>query len=871
MYKCDRMKKSFHHTFWIPFLASYMLVSGALAQTEITSHPPLELNYTTPVSYLVEDIQVTGIKFLDKEAIIAFLGIKSGDTIQIPGPAITNAIQGLWKQKLVKDVAIYASQVTDYRVVLTVSITESPRLSDYSFEGIKRKEQEQLMEKLTLVKGKIVTDELIKNTQKIIQDYWLEKGYLYATVAITSLLDPVLPDHNRLKIKIDKGEQLSINAIHFQGNHHISSHILRGQMQHLREKPRFTLVKDILKQVVTLRPISKGGILRRPISLKESWDYSQKHVILFFSKFSKAKFEEDKKRIINYYQSQGFSDAAIVKDTISKQEDTLLNVYMTVEEGTQYRIGDIKWVGNHLYDDETLSQVLNIKKGDIYNPLLLQQGLYNNPAGEDVAGLYMDEGYVFFHADPVEIGLKGDTVDLEICIQEGPPAYINKVLIEGNKLTHDHVIRRELRTLPGDKFNRTKLQRSYRELAQLKLFDPAIDILPIPNAVDKTVDIKYKVKDRPQFEIKFSGGWGSDGFMGAATLATNNFSLGNLWRSRLPIGGGQSLGIKAETDAKEYKNFSLEFTEPWLGGKKPRHFHLSLNKASENTRGSIGGNAGVGTRLSWPDDYTSLTGSFAYHRHSYSDYDLLDNEKKSTGTLDDLSVSIVLKRDSTGPNPIYPKEGSMLALHANFTPPWSSFFSNGNIGSYEPGQYPCKEYHQWMLDGSYFLRLLEDLVLNVRGHFGVLGKFPSQERVGPCERFALGGTSSLERTVRGKEHVSLRGYEDDYIIPKDKVSGYKGGVIYDKVVLELRYPIISNYLASAYILAFAEGGNTWASHKDFAPFDLKRSVGVGLRVHLPFIIGTTIGFDWGYGFDKALSDKENNKLEFHFSIGMNSR
>jgi outer membrane protein insertion porin family len=864
------MRNSFYHTFWISFVASYALVAGALAQATPISHP-LELNYAAPDSYLIEDIQVTGTKSLDKEAIVALLGINPGDEVQIPGPAIADAIQRLWKQELVKNVTIYASQVTDHRMVLTVSITESPRLSDYAFEGIKRQEQEKLVEKLALVKGKIVTDKFIKNTQEIIQNYWLEKGYLYATATIAALPDPMSPDHVRLEIKIDKGDKPSVNAIYFKGNHHVSSNVLKSQMQHIREKPRFTLVKDILKQVITLRPLSKGGVLRRPISLKESWDYAQEHVILSFSKWNQTKFEEDKKRIISYYQSQGFRDAAIVEDTVSRQVDKALNVCMTVEEGMQYRVGDIRWVGNYLHDDDTLGQILNIKKGDVYNPLLLQQRLYNNPTGEDIASLYVDEGHIFFQADSVETGLRGDTMDLEIRIQEGPPAYINKILIEGNTLSYDYVIRRELRTLPGDKFSRAKIQRSSRELAQLNLFSPAIEIQPIPNFLNKTVDIKYKVKDRPQFEIKVSGGWGSNSFMGAVILATNNFSLENLLKSRLPMGGGQTLGIIAETDAKGYKNFSLQFTEPWLGGKKPKYFHLTLNRAHEQENGSIGGNASVGTKLSWPDDYTSCTGSLAYYRNTYKDYDLLDNQQESTGVLNDLAVGILLKRDSTGPSLIYPKEGSKLTLQASLTPPWSLFFSEGHGGSYASGQYHWKEYHQWMVDGSYFLQLLEDLVLNVRGHFGVLGRFASQKTVGPFERFSLGGVNSLKRTIRGKKYISLRGYEEDYIMPTDKVSGYKGGVIYDKVVLELRYPIISNYLASAYILAFAEGGNTWVKYRDFSPFDLQRSVGVGLRVHLPFIIGTTIGFDWGYGFDKPLANQGGNKLKFHFSMGIDSR
>jgi outer membrane protein insertion porin family len=863
------MSNSFYRTFLMPFVASCALVAGAAAQTVPISHP-LVLNYVAPDSYLIEDIQVVGTKSLDKEAIVALLGIKPGDEVQIPGPAITDAIKGLWKQELVKNVAIYASQVMDRRVVLTVSITESPRLSDYSFEGIKKKEQGKLVEKLSLAKGRIVTDEFIKDTQEIIQNYWLEEGYLYAKVSISSLPDSMSPDHVRLSIKIDKGDQLHINTIYFKGNHHVSSNVLKGQMRHMREKPHFTLVKDILERAVTLRPFSKGGVLWRPVGFEESWNYVKEHVILSFSKWNQAKFEEDKKRIIGYYQSQGFRDAAIVEDTVSRQGDKV-DVCMTVEEGIRYRVGDIKWVGNYLYDDDTLSQILDIKKGDVYNPPLLQQRLHSNPKGEDVASLYMDEGHIFFQADPVETRLRGNTMDLEICIQEGALAYINKILIEGNALSHDYVIRRELRTLPGDKFSRANIQRSYRELAQLNLFNPTIEILPIPNFLDKTVDIKYKVKDRPQFEVKVAGSWGSNSFMGAIILATNNFSLANLWRLRTPMGGGQTVGLVAETDAKGYKNFSLQFAEPWLGGKKPQYFHVQLNRGHEEKTSSTGGNVSIGTRLSWPDDYTSCTGSFTYCRNTYRDYDLLDNGQKSEGVLDDLVVHVLLKRDSTGPSAVYPKEGSKLMLQASLTPPWSLLFSEGNSGSDASGQHHWKEYHQWMVDGSFFLQLLENLVLNVRGHFGVLGGFSSQKGTGPFERFSLGGVNALKRTVRGKKYISLRGYEEDYIMPTDDVSGYKGGVIYDKIVVELRYPVISSYLASVYVLAFAEGGNAWVGYKDFSPFDLQRSVGVGLRVYLPFIIGTSVGFDWGYGFDKTLANQGGNKLEFHFSMGVDLR
>jgi outer membrane protein insertion porin family len=855
------MTKNFYRAVLVQLIVGYGVASGVLAQTVPTLYP-LELNYVAPASYSIKEIQVTGTKSIDKEAILNFLGLQVGHTVQIPGPAIADAIQRLWKQELIKDVAIYASRVAEHQIVLTVSITECPTLSDYFFEGIKRKGQKKLIEKIGLIKGKIVTEKLIQNTQKTVKDYWIEKGYLHTTVTVAPVPDPMRADHVQLRIKIDKGAKLSINAIQFEGNQHISSDLLKSQMQHVREKPRFTLVKDALQKILTLQPIGKGGVLWRPFNFQESVRYLQKHVILRPSRFNKAKFEEDKKRVISYYQSKGFRDAAIVEDTVYEPEDALLKVWIKIEEGRQYRVGDIKWVGNYLYDNDTLNKVLNIKKGDVYNLLLLQQRLFSNPEGPDIASLYMDNGYFFFQVNPVEVGLEGDTVALELRLQEGPQAHINKIFIEGNRLTHDDVIRRELRTLPGDKFSRAKVQRSYRELTQLSLFDPAIDILPVPNFLDKTVDIKYKVKDRPKFEIKFSGGWGGE-FMGELCLASNNFSLGNLVKFRAPVGGGQTLGLSAESNAEGYKNFSLKFIDPWLGGRKPRLFSLSLNKSFEENRGTMGGKIGLCTRLTWPDDYTVLRGSLAVYRHNYKDYDLLDNGKKCTGSLNDLSIDISIERNSTD-SPLYPREGGKLELHTSLTPPWSWFSAS------EP--YRWKEYHQWMLDGSYFFRLLEDLVLNVRGHFGILGRFPSQKRIGPFERFYLGGSNSLEkRALIGREHISLRGYEEDYITPKDKVTGYKGGVIYDKFVLELRYPIISSHLASAYALAFAEGGNTWAKYEDFNPFALSRSAGVGIRVYLPFIIGTTIGFDWGYGFDKKPTDKKHNELEFHFSIGIDLR
>ncbi len=857
-----------YRTILAQLLMTFVLVSKAGAQPA-PAPQPLDTDYTTPTRYILEDVRIIGNKHIDKELILSLLGCHAGDMIYLPGPVTTEIVHRIWKQGFVKDVSVYVSRTTDRHVVLTISVTECPRLSTYSFEGIPQKEQSKLLEKLTLGKEKFVTDELIRNTQKIIQDFFIAKGYRNTTVTMTSLPDATHADSIQLKIKIDRGVRQFIHTIQFEGNQHIRSDVLKGQMKYAREKPRFTLVKDILQAVLTLQPVKRQGILWRPFSPEACWGYLRKHVILLPSNVVPTQLEEDKKRIVSYYQSKGFRDAALIEAPFEEQSDSWLCVRLKVKEGRQYRIGDIKWVGNYLYDDKILQQVLNIKRGEVYSPLLLQNRLYNDPEGQDIASLYADDGYSFFQADPVEVGLEGDMINLEVRIQEGPQVRINRVLIEGNKFTHDHVIRRELRTLPGDKFSRAKLKRSYRELAQLNIFDPAIDISPIPNLANKTMDIRYKVQERPRSEVKLSGGLGRE-WIGSLGLFTNNFSLSNLWRFRTPMGGGQTLGLNAETNGKEYRNFSLQFADPWLGGKKPRYFHLSLGISQEYARWSVGGDTGLGTRLAWLDDYVVLKGKLAYYHHRYDDYDFLGNEKKISGILNDLSANISLERDSTGPSPVYPKEGSKLELHANFTPPWSWLLSKENSLS-KSNRYTWKEQCQWMLDGSYFLQLSGDLVLNCRAHFGILHKCYSQKEIGPFERFVLGGSGFPKRTLRGEEQISLRGYEEDYIAPKDGVTNYRGGVIYDKFVLELRYPIISSYAANAYILAFAEGGNAWSQYQDYNPFVLKRSVGAGFRVYFPFIIGTTVGLDFGYGFDKEATDPNRGGLQTHFSIGMGLR
>lgn len=868
------MIKSFFRTLLGQLVLAVLFSWSTLAQTAATGNT-WEWSYLEPASYLIEDIHVTGTKTLESEALLAIAGLKVGDTVQIPGSAINDAIKRLWKQKLIKDVVIHASKVVDKRIVLTIDITESPRLSAYFFEGIEKSEEKELTEKISLPKGKIVTDRLIKNTQKTLQEHLVSQGYLDAVVSITSLPDPALPDYTQLKISIDKGEKLIINKILIKGNHSISDKVLKVQLQHIKEKPRFTLIKDILKKTLTLQPFRKGGILWRMPTLEETMVYLKHHVIPFSSKFIQPKYEEDKKRLIYYYQTQGYRDATIVEDTVYKQAEGLLNVQLQIEEGKQYWVRDIQWVGNYIYDDDTLNHILGIRPGDIYNPALIQERLFFNPEGKDVASLYMDNGYLFFNAKPVEVRIEKHAVDLEIRIQEEAQAYINKVTIRGNPYTHDYVIRRELKTLPGDKYNRAKVIRSQRELAMLNIFDPAkTSIVPIPNPTDSTVDLIYEVRENPKFKasLSISGGGGKQAPTFAFILGTNNFSLRNALQGKVPLGDAQTADLKAEFYGSNHQNFALQFIEPWLGGKKPNAFSVALNRSyqqleKKSALGSIGLRISLGTKLKWPDDYFSISNGIDYHRHKYDNYDLLDNKCKLSGVMHDLSISSVIKRNSVD-SPIYPKEGSEIGLHARLTPPYS-WFSDKDYGKLGPQKrFKWKEYHQWILDGSYFYKLIGDLVLNMRGHFGLLGGYSSQQGIGPFERFTMGGTGLIDYSLLSRELISLRGYPDEYINPKDPKKGYKGGAIFDKFVLELRYPLVKSSLAYIYALSFAEAGNTWLHYNDWKPLDLKRSVGLGIRAYLPLLSGA-LGIDWGYGFDKE-PDK-GDKLVIHWSFGGNLR
>lgn len=887
------MTNRYYYPFWRQLISYLLFAANAWGQVA-DEGDTLSIDYLSPNSYLIEEINVTGLQTLDAVRVIAHAGLKVGDKVSLPGAKMQHAIHQLLKLNPIQDIAIYASHgkpnPEEQKIKITIHVTEAPCLSTYTFRGVSKSEQKKLLEQISLVKGSKVTDNLIHYIQQTTQSYFIDKGHRIPKVTINKI--PLADDKSavQLEINIDKGPKQHVHAVYFSGNQHISSDELKSQMYHIREHSRLTLVQDVLKRIFTLQPLKKGSFLWRTPNIDSLAVYLRSHVILTSSKFSQTQLEKDKERIINYYRSQGFRDAAIVQENFEERKDGNLNIFLKVEEGQKYYIGDIRWLGNCIHDEATLSRILGIQKGDVYNPILLAQRL-DAPEGQAITPLYADNGYLAFRLAPLEVGLEGNRITLAIRLSEGPLFHINKIIVENNQFTQEDVIRRELRTIPGDKFSRTKVIRSLRELAQLELFKPEGELPEILPNPDGTVDIKYKVKEDMSMTAKLGAGYTSEGFRLNLSLGHKNFSLRNLLRRKLPLGEGQTADIKVEANGKKYIDAAIQFKEPWLGGKKPMSLYLGLDYSVAGESSAQGGNIGLGTRLDWLDDYVVASSRLKFRHHQYQDAPLLDKtvdvtqtetsisytgekqvtkitvldikkEQLSTGTLTDLSFDAALERNSTD-SPLYPKEGSKFVLNTSLTPPWSWF------GQQKQGELPAyKEYHQWIADGAYFWNPFDKLVLHVRGQCGVLGKYPMQESIGPFERFFLGGSSVATYTLKGQEKISMRGYKDNYLTPKDPETGFMGGVLYDKLTAEVRYPLLNNPVGFVYALGFIEVGNTYASYKAFDIRNQKRAAGLGFRVQLPYLSGILLGFDWGYGFDKDPVDRLDSGLEFNFSFGL---
>ena len=809
------------------FVASF---TGLFAQT--TEDLPV-YEYGTPGEYEIGGIKVSGAEYSDDNAIIGVSGLKVGDKIRVPGPDIPQAIKKLWRLRLFTDVQLLKEKTIGDVIFLEIVVQERPRLSKHSFKGAKKSKHDDLNEEVNkfILKGGIVTENVKANAAEAIEKYYIDKGYLDVNVTVDEFPDTARINAVGLIFNVDRGERVKIADIVFSGNRNLSSRKVRKQMENTKRKKR----------------------------------------IFASSKFIKQDYQADKKSIIAHYNTIGYRDARILGDTMWRNEKGQVVLQIDLEEGNQYHFRNITWKGNSIHEEERLEQILGINAGDIYNQELLNTRLSFSQDGRDVSTLYMDDGYLFFQVDPVEVAIEGDSIDLEIRIYEGPQATIDKVVIAGNDRTHEHVIRRELRTLPGQKFSRSDIIRSQRMIMNLGYFNPEnLGINTPVNPQRGTVDIEYNLEERPSDQLELSAGWGGfQGVIGTLGVSFNNFALRNLFKKNawrpVPMGDGQRLSLRAQSNGRFYQSYNISFTEPWLGGKKPNSLTVGgyYNRITRGTKGLstygsfeiLNGSISLGTRLSWPDDNfvssTAINIQTIKLNNYFGGFTTDEGEYVSEGNFNNFSITQTIAR-STVNDPIFPREGSTFSVSLQFTPPYS-LFSDKNYGDLSASErFRWLEYHKWRVNADWYAPLGEKFVIKASMKFGFLGKYNSALGTSPFERFQIGGDgiNNQQFQFTGVDIIALRGYEVEDL-ENNLLNGQEAATpLFDKFTVELRYPISLNPSSTIYVLAFAQGGNAWRSIRDFNPFDVKRSAGMGLRVFLPMF--GLLGFDYGFGFDKDL-------------------
>ncbi len=840
------------------------------------------LDYSTPKVYEIGGISVGGTQYLDEDVLITSSGLSVGDKINVPGDEIPKAIKSLWKQGLFSDVKIYATKVINEVIFLEIKLVERVRLSKYKFAGVRKVEEDDLRDRIDLIRGRIINQNLLSNTRNAIKDYYINKGFLNVEVDIAQAKDETFKNTAVLEINVRRGAKIKINEIIFKGNDAILSRKLEQQMKDTRE--RTAIRKDAPQRI--WRDLKKANIGRTfgELSVVEALQYVDENILRFTpfntSKFLEDEYQADKNNVIEYYNNNGYRDARIVRDSLYFVDEKTVNLEIDVEEGMQYYFRNIDWKGNSKYSDEQLARRLGIKPGDVYNKALLQSRLFMDPNGQDVSSLYMDDGYLFFNVNPIEKAIVGDSIDLEVNVYEGAQATIDEVIIRGNTKTNEHVVRRELRSLPGSKFSRSDIIRSQREIANLGYFNPeGIQINPIPHPEKGTVDIEYTLEEKPSDQLELSAGWGGNTVVGSVGVSFNNFSLRNMfnrkeWRP-LPSGDGQKLSLRLQSTGRQYQSVNASFTEPWLGGRRPNaftvsvftsrifsnHFVADLDRDDRQLQYITGASIGLGRRLTWPDDNFTLQTSINYQHYllqnSISDFII------TNGTSNNLSVSATLARYSLD-QPIYPRSGSNISLSVQATPPYASIANKdfSDLSQYDSKKYKWAEYHKWKFKAEWFTALVGNLVLRTSVKTGLMGFYNNNIGHSPFERFRVGGDGISNFTLQGTDIISLRGYEDSEItntrlqVTETSDNGEDvtrsinvNDPFYAKYTVELRYPLTLNPSSTIYGLAFIEGGNSWSSFRDYNPFEVQRSAGLGLRVFLPMF--GTLGFDYGVGFDKS--------------------
>lgn len=810
------------------FLLLAFLCLQLNAQTEEAA---VITDYNKSEIYEIGNIKVIGADFADEAAIISISGLKVGQQVTIPGDKINSAMKAIWNLQLFKDLEIRKAKTIDDVVFLEIEVFEFPRIGSYSFTGVKKSDLDGLQEAVNdhLVKGSVFTAHSRQNAMLAIKEFYAEKGYPNAVVALKETPDPILQNAIQLTYDIDKRDKVKVMMIDFVGNKNINDRKLKKLMEFTNEK------KKLFKKSI----LTETG------------------------------FEEDKKRIIAFYKTKGFQDAAIKSDSIwiSDEGDWIVNI--VIHEGNPYYIRNISWEGNAMYSTVALESVLDIEKGDIYNTQFLAERLEFSPDGRDVSSLYMDNGYLFFKVQSKEVLIENDSVDLHIKIQEGPVAMIGKVIISGNTVTNEAVIRREIRTRPGERFSRAAIIRSQREIINLGYFNPeALDIKTVVHPENSTVDIEYVVEEKSNDQFELSAGWdaASNRLIGTVGLSFNNISIKNFFNKSawnpFPRGDGQQLSFRIQSTGKQYQSYNFSFTDPWLGGKKPTNLTVGgflTNRSYVTAEGItqryhiLGGSVNLSSRLQWPDDNFISSTSVNFNRISLDDwsvdgFQLEDGTLLSDGVFNNFYIKQTIAR-STLNHSIFPTSGSNVSLSLQFTPPYSLF---NKSGSEEPAQqqYKWLEYYKVRFDGEWYIPLGEKFVLKTSAKIGIIGAYNNDIGLSPFERYWFGGNGlDAQQGFTGIDLISMRGYNATTDFP---VNGNGGATAFNKFSAELRFPIIKSPASTIYAIGFVEAGNAWNDFSDINPFDLKRSAGLGLRVHLPMF--GLLGFDYGVGFDKDAID-----------------
>lgn len=807
------------------------------------------VDYNNPKKYIIGDIKVKGVKFLSPEQIISITGLQKGDEITVPSEQLSDVVKRIYQQRFFSNVGFYIDSLSANKdtCYLALQLQERPRVSRWSFKGIKKGEQTDITERVKLKRGGELSDYVVKSTTDIIKRYFKEKGFLKTEVSVSQEVDTVIKNAVRVTFNIDKGPKVKIQRITFSGNENVKDSKLAAAMKKTKDM-RF---KNFLKS----------------------------------KKFNEKEYDNDKNSMISVFNEAGYRDAKIIKDSMYYIADNRVAIDFAVEEGKKYYFRNINWTGNSVYSAEQLNSVLMINKGDVYDVVTMEKRLFGDPKQQhlDVRKMYTDNGYLFFNLMPVELNIEGDSVDVEMRVFEGKPATFNNIIINGNNITNEKIARRALFTRPGYLFSQSDFERSLREISSMGHFDPEVALSEkgyniLPNAMNNTVDIAYNLQEKPNSQLELSGGWGGNTFVGSVGVSFNNFSLKRIfekhaWRP-VPLGDGQTLAIKFQTNGTYYTALSASFMEPWLFGKKPTSLNVSVYytrqtnsyywyQNTDEYMEVFGIAAGLGTRLKWPDNYFVLYNELSWQTYKLNNWNY--NFLFNTGKSNNASYKISLNRNSTDQQ-IYPRKGSDLLLSLQLTPPYSAFRSKNtdykNMSDEE--RYKWIEYHKWTFKGSLYTQLVGDLVLKTAANFGYLGYYNRDLGYSPFEGFVLGGDGMSGYNTYGSEIIGLRGYPNNSLTPI--IDNAYAGNVYDKFTVELRYPVVLQPQSTIYALAFLEGGNCWADIKDFNPFSIKRSAGVGLRVMLP-IVGM-LGIDWGWGFAPVPNEGlKRGGSQFHFMIG----